>query len=95
MTPDEVAALLPEVPGWSAAETNGVQRLRRTFTFPDFRDAMGFAVRVGLLAEAEQHHPDLHVEWGKVTMETWTHKIQGLHRNDFILAAKTSKLFGA
>jgi len=58
------------------------------YTFDDFKSAMDFAVRVGEIAEQEGHHPDLHVAWGKVVVETWTHKIKGLHRNDFILAAK-------
>lgn len=66
--------------------------LERTFRFPDFRQALAFTNRVGELAEAEQHHPDLHLGWGKVTMQVWTHKIDGLSDNDFILAAKTDAL---
>jgi len=93
LTDPEIAELLPEVPEWRVAEVDGVKRIERTFTFPDFREAMAFAVRVGELAEAEGHHPDLHVAWGRVRVETWTHKIYGLHRNDFILAAKTDKLY--
>lgn len=92
LTDAEIARLLPEVPAWSLAETDGVKRIRREFAFPDFRAAMAFAVRVGELAEREGHHPDLHVGWGRVTVETWTHKIHGLHQNDFILAAKIDAL---
>jgi 4a-hydroxytetrahydrobiopterin dehydratase len=94
LTPDEVRALLPEVPDWKVVEREGVSRIEREFTFKDFKDAMDFAVRVGALAEAEGHHPDLHVAWGKVRVETWTHKIHGLHKNDFILAAKIDALVG-
>ena len=74
------------------AEVGGVPRIQREFTFPDFRTAMAFAVRVGELAEREGHHPDIHLSWGKVRVETWTHKISGLHQNDFILAAKIDAL---
>jgi 4a-hydroxytetrahydrobiopterin dehydratase len=93
LTDAEITELLPEVPEWRVTEVDGVKRIERAFAFPDFREAMAFAVRVGDLAEAEGHHPDLHVAWGKVRVETWTHKIHGLHRNDFILAAKTDKLY--
>ena len=89
----ETAALLPQVPGWMVAEVGGVKRIQREFTFPDFRTAMDFAVQVGELAEREQHHPDIHLAWGRVTVETWTHKISGLHQNDFILAAKVNEVF--
>ncbi len=88
----EIAELWPQVPGWQVVEVDGIKRLIREFQFKDFREAMGFAVRVGNLAEREGHHPDLHVAWGKVTVETWTHKIKGLHRNDFILAAKVDEI---
>jgi 4a-hydroxytetrahydrobiopterin dehydratase len=93
LTGAEIAALGPQVPEWSVAEVDGIQRIRREFRFEDFKRAMAFAVEVGELAEREQHHPDLHVSWGKVVVETWTHKIGGLHQNDFILAAKTDEVF--
>jgi len=92
LAPDEARALLAEVPGWRITEADGIARIEREFTFPDFKSAMAFAVKVGELAEAEGHHPDLHVAWGKVRVETWTHKIRGLHRNDFVLAAKIDAL---
>lgn len=92
LTDDEIRALLPEVPGWSVRIHDGIPRLLRVFRFPDFRSAMEFAVQVGDVAEREGHHPDLHVAWGRVTVETWTHAIGGLHRNDFILAAKVDAL---
>ncbi len=88
-----IAAFTPDVPQWRVAEKDGIKRLVREFKFSDFRTALAFANRVGDLAEREQHHPDLHVAWGRVVVETWTHKIRGLHRNDFILAAKIDALF--
>ena len=92
LTADEIAKLKPEVPDWRVVERDGIQRIERTFLFKDFREAMAFAVQVGELAESEGHHPDLHVAWGQVRVETWTHKIGGLHKNDFVLAAKTDEL---
>ncbi|TMQ73750.1 MAG: 4a-hydroxytetrahydrobiopterin dehydratase [Candidatus Eisenbacteria bacterium] len=92
LTDAEIPALQPQVPDWKVAEVGGVPRIQREFTFPDFRTAMAFAVRVGELAEREGHHPDIHLSWGKVRVETWTHKISGLHQNDFILAAKIDAL---
>lgn len=89
---EEIARLKPEVPAWDVVEAEGISRLRREFKFKNFREALDFANQVGELAEREQHHPDLHVAWGRVVVETWTHKIRGLHRNDFILAAKTDEI---
>ena len=93
LTDAEIDGMLPEVPGWKVAEVGGVKRIQREFTFSDFRTAMNFAIRVGDLAEREQHHPDIHLSWGRVMVETWTHKISGLHQNDFILAAKVNAEF--
>jgi 4a-hydroxytetrahydrobiopterin dehydratase len=95
LTDREIAELKPQVVDWQVVEVVGVKRLRREFRFKDFRSALDFAVQVGELAEREQHHPDLHLAWGKVVVEVWTHAIRGLHRNDFILAAKTDALFAA
>src|SRR6476660_5405463 len=66
--------------------------LAKTFTFPDFREALKFVNRVGELAEEQGHHPDLFIAWGRVEITTWTHKINGLTENDFILAAKIDQL---
>jgi 4a-hydroxytetrahydrobiopterin dehydratase len=93
LTDAEIAELKPQAPQWQVAVEAGVPRLRREFGFRNFREALAFAVEVGLLAEREGHHPDLHVAWGKVVVETWTHKINGLHTNDFILAAKTDEIY--
>jgi len=91
----EITALKPQVPEWQVFEVNRVPRLRRDFTFEDYRSALEFVNQVAELAEREQHHPDLHLSFGKVRMETWTHKIRGLHQNDFILAAKTDAIYAA
>lgn len=66
--------------------------LQRTFDFDDFAGAMAFANRVAEIAEREGHHPDLHIAWGKCTLEIWTHKIGGLTQSDFYLAAKVDRL---
>jgi 4a-hydroxytetrahydrobiopterin dehydratase len=78
-----------QVPGWEVVEEH---HLARTFGFPDFRTALDFVNRVGEIAEAEGHHPDLYLAWGKVGVKTWTHKIDGLTESDFILAAKIDRL---
>jgi 4a-hydroxytetrahydrobiopterin dehydratase len=88
----ELAALRTEVPGWTVVERAGILRLERVFRFADFAQALAFTARVGELAEAEDHHPALLTEWGRVTVTWWTHKIRGLHRNDFIMAARTDQL---
>jgi 4a-hydroxytetrahydrobiopterin dehydratase len=85
----ELAALRAEVPQWEVVERGGVRRLERVFAFGDFAGALAFTNRVGALAEAAGHHPALLTEWGRVTVTWWTHAIGGLHRNDFIMAART------
>jgi len=77
------------VPAW---QREGNQRLRREFKFPNFRDAFGFVARVALVAESEGHHPDIGFGWGHATVSLHTHKIKGLHENDFIMAAKINRL---
>ena len=88
----EIATLKPQLPNWEIIEVGGIQRLQRAFKFKDFNQALEFTNRVGELAEIEDHHPAILTEWGKVTVTWWTHKIKGLHRNDFIMAAKTDSL---
>ena len=95
VTDEEIAELHPVVPDWKLTEDGGIKRLDRTFTFADFIQAMVFADSVGDAAEDEGHHPRLTVEWGRVNVAWWTHKIRGLHRNDFIMAAKTDDLYAA
>ena len=74
---------------------DGIKRLEKTYKFKDFASALEWTNKVGDLAEKEDHHPALLTEWGKVTVTLWTHKIGGLHRNDFIMASKTDALHGA
>jgi 4a-hydroxytetrahydrobiopterin dehydratase len=92
VTDDEIAVLQPQVPEWELVEEDGIRRLRRVFRFDDFGQALEFTNRVGAIAEEEGHHPALLTEWGRTTVTWWTHKIRGLHRNDFIMAAKTDQL---
>lgn len=93
VSPAEAEEYLLQVPEWKLIEVEGVQHLTRTFKFKDFAAALEFTDRVGAIAEAEDHHPRLVTEWGRVTVEWWTHIIKGLHRNDFIMAARTDELF--
>jgi len=92
VTDAEMAHLQPQVPDWKVVERDGIKRLERVFKFKDFAHALDFTNKVGAAAEEEGHHPALLTEWGKVTVTWWTHKIRGLHRNDFIMAAKTDRL---
>jgi 4a-hydroxytetrahydrobiopterin dehydratase len=89
----EIAELRPQIPEWELVEQEGVKRLTRVFSFDDFAQALEFTNRIGEIAEAEGHHPALLTEWGRTTVSWWTHKIKGLHRNDFIMAAKTDALY--
>ena len=87
---DQAAGLLVQVGGrWELV--NG-DRLEREYRFPNFREALRFVNRVGELAEAEGHHPDLHLSWGRVKVVLWTHAVNGLTENDFILASKIARL---
>ncbi|KAA6186021.1 4a-hydroxytetrahydrobiopterin dehydratase [Thiohalocapsa marina] len=90
---EELAALIREIPDWAVEVRDGVMQLERRFVFPDFAQALDFTQRVGQLAEDAGHHPRLVTEWGSVVVTWWSHKIRGLHRNDFILAARTDNCF--
>jgi len=92
MPENDIRKLLERLPEWEVSTDDGISRLQRTFSFRDFKSAIAFTNKVGELAEVEQHHPKLVTEWGKVTVVWWTHSVKGLHRNDFIMAAKTSAL---
>jgi 4a-hydroxytetrahydrobiopterin dehydratase len=92
VTAEEAAELRPLIPDWTEEDDDGEPRLVCTFRTQSFRDALDLTQRIGELAEFEGHHPALLTEWGKVTVNWWTHKIRGLHRNDFIMAAKTDAL---
>lgn len=90
LTRDEIQPLLQQVDGWELAEQ--ANRIRRTFAFPDFRTALTFVNHVGELAEEMGHHPEIRFGWGHASVEIWTHKIGGLHENDFVLAARIDTL---
>ncbi len=85
--------LLGKIPDWNIEVRNGVMQLEKIFVFDTFIEALAFTNKVGEVAEAEGHHPALLTEWGKVTVTWWSHKIRGLHRNDFIMAARTDEVF--
>ena len=90
---DQIDDLLFHVIGWRVIGVDGIQRLEKGFKFKDFTQAMDFASRVAAIADEQGHHPLMSVEWGRVTVQWWTHVIKGLHRNDFIMAAKTDVVF--
>lgn len=92
VTAQQAVELRQQIPDWEQIDDGGVAQLRREFAFPNFADALAFANRVGQLAEQQGHHPAILVEYGRVTVRWWTHKIKGLHRNDFIMAARTDQL---
>jgi 4a-hydroxytetrahydrobiopterin dehydratase len=92
LTNHQIAELQPQIPEWQVKEVEDVKRLERVFKFKNFADALEFTNRVGAIAEAEDHHPLIVTEYGRVTVNWWTHKIKGLHQNDFIMAAKTDML---
>ena len=93
VTPAQIEVLKPNIPDWDMINVDGIDQLQRCYAFGNFTDALDFTNRIGELAEAEGHHPALLTEWGKVTVSWWSHKIKGLHRNDFIMAAKTDQIF--
>jgi 4a-hydroxytetrahydrobiopterin dehydratase len=92
LTEKEIEDLLPQVPEWDVVKQDGIDQLRRTFKFRNFVQALAFANEVGAVAEEEGHHPVIELTWGRVTVIWYTHKIKGLHQNDFIMAAKTDML---
>ncbi len=89
----EIAELQPKIPQWEVVIDSDIPKLERIFRFRNFAEALDFTIKVGELAERENHHPAILTEWGRVTITWWTHAIGGLHRNDFIMAAKTDALF--
>lgn len=89
----EARGLLAQLPGWGIERVDGVCRLRRVYEFDDFMGAMDLAGRIAALAEEHGHHPDLHIAWGRLAVEWWTHSIGGLHHNDFVMAARTGRLY--
>ena len=91
-TEAEINTLKVQIPDWEIITKNGELRLQRVYKFPDFKTALAFTQLIGEAAEQEGHHPTLLTEWGRVTVTWWTHAINGLHQNDFVMAAKSDCL---
>ena len=89
---EDLKLMMPNIPDWSVIVVDGVMQLSREFDFRNFAQALAFTNRVGEIAEAEDHHPAILTEWGKVTVTWWSHKIRGLHKNDLIMAARTDEV---
>lgn len=93
LTAEQIDEYLKKVEGWELVEVKDVQRIRRRFRFPDFAEALAFTRDVGRAAEEQDHHPRIVTQWGSVTVDWWTHAIGGLHDNDFVMAARTDRLY--
>ncbi len=90
LTREQIAPLEAQLDGWTVEND---KKLTRTYRFKNFAEAMAYANRVAAIAEEQGHHPDLHVRWGAVTVEVWTHKIDGLTESDFYFAAKCDRAY--
>jgi 4a-hydroxytetrahydrobiopterin dehydratase len=90
LTEEEAAAYHVQAPDWELLDQ--AKRIERTYRFKNFGGAFEFVERAGALAEAEGHHPDISFGWGYATVSLRTKKIQGLHENDFIMAAKLDRI---
>ncbi|PSN18900.1 4a-hydroxytetrahydrobiopterin dehydratase [filamentous cyanobacterium CCP5] len=95
LSDQEIQSLKPSVPDWKLITEGGDKRLKRTFKFPDFKQALEFTNQVGEVAESEGHHPVITLTWGEATVVWWTHAINGLHKNDFVMAARSDRLYGS
>ena len=93
VTDDELPGLIKQIPDWQPVSNDSVLQLKREFKFNDYVSSLSFTNAIANLAEAEDHHPAILLEWGKVQVTWWTHKIGGLHKNDFIAAAKTDLIY--
>ncbi len=93
VTPSELAQYRQQIPEWQVIQKDGENHLERTFIFGNFANALAFTDRVGQLAESQNHHPAILTEYGKVTVDWWTHAIGGLHMNDLVMASKTDSLY--
>jgi 4a-hydroxytetrahydrobiopterin dehydratase len=90
LSSSEATTLLKEIPEWTLS--GDAKKISRSFSFKNFAQALAFGNKVGAIAEEEGHHPDLHIEWGRVTVELSTHSIGSLSENDFIVAAKIDSI---
>ena len=88
----EINSLLPDLMEWTLLQ-NPMYQLKKVFSFKDYLGAINFTNNLTKIADEEDHHPKIVLEWGKVTVLWWSHKIEGLHKNDFICASKTDSLY--
>lgn len=93
LTDSEIEDLMPQVPQWQLVEQDTILRLHRVFKFKNYAQSLEFTNKIAAIAEEEDHHPLIVLEWGKVTVQWWTHVVKGLHKNDFVMAAKTDELY--
>ena len=93
ITTNEINEFMPQLSGWRIVKIEGIKQLERTYEFKNFVQALEFTVKIGQLAESKGHHPSITTEWGKVTITWWTHAINGLHINDFVMAAKSDLIY--
>ena len=91
----KLAEIHKQLPDWAHWKVVNERHLTRNFSFPDFKQALAFVNRVGVLAEEQGHHPDILLSWGKAEITLWTHKVDGLTESDFIMAAKIDRVAGA
>ena len=94
LTDAEIADLQPHVPQWQLVTQDNILRLQRVFKLKDYAQALEFTNKIAAIAEAEDHHPLIILEWGRVTVQWWTHVVKGLHQNDFVMSANTDEIFG-
>lgn len=93
LSEEQIAELMLHVPLWQTVTQDDVLRVQRVFKFKTYAQAVDFTNQLATIAEEQDHHPLIVLEWGKVTVQWWTHVVKGLHQNDFIMAAKTDELF--
>lgn len=94
LTDAEIADFQLHTPQWQLKEVDGIQRIERIFKLKNYAEALAFTNKIGMIAEEEDHHPLIVLEWGRVSVQWWTHVVKGLHKNDFVMAAKTDEIFG-
>jgi 4a-hydroxytetrahydrobiopterin dehydratase len=90
---DAVEQGMSQVPNWDLVQEDGIKKIRRTFDFNNFAEALDFTNRLGEIAEEAGHHPIITLTWGRVTVTWYTHRVKGLHENDFTMAARTDELY--
>ena len=93
LTNHELDNLLPEIPDWQLCNDNGINKLQKIYTTQSYQQAINLTIAIAKLAELENHHPKITLEYSQVTVQWWTHILNGLHKNDVIMAAKTSEIF--